>query len=99
MYWARFHYPGQGVDARALLQDPITFFMHESKRITWVGRVAALGPDYMRPADQVRPSADQIHFDNGTAFQQGCAAAEEGVLADVLSNALFFERFSVYIGS
>jgi hypothetical protein len=47
---------------RALLQNPIAFLLHESERITWVRRVAPLGPDYPCFANEIRSSANQIHL-------------------------------------
>src|ERR1035437_8883421 len=47
---------------RALLQNPITFLLHESERITWVRRIAPLGPDDPSFANEIRFSANQIHL-------------------------------------
>jgi hypothetical protein len=64
--------PGGSGDAhckRALLQNPIAFFLYESERIPWVRRVAHLGPDYTCLANEFRPSTNQIHLDHGILLQ------------------------------
>ena len=52
-----------------LLQNPIAFFLHESERITWVRRVAPLGPEYPCLANEIHPSTNQIHLDHGILLQ------------------------------
>src|ERR1035437_8506126 len=94
--------PGGSGDAhckRALLQNPIAFFMYESKRIPWVRCVAPLGPDYTCLANEFRPSTNQIHLDHGILLQEGSAATQEPALTDVLRSAQFFEWFFIDIGS
>jgi hypothetical protein len=59
---------------KALLENPITFFLHELERIAWVRRVPRLGPDYTCFANVLRSSASQIHIYLGVPIQWGRAA-------------------------
>src|SRR5579863_2445977 len=79
----------------ALTQNPITRSLDKAESVAGVRRIIVLGADYLRFADGLYSTGDQMHFDRGILHQWGRAAAQEAALAHIFRGACFLEQFSI----